>query len=157
MNSALALAPDDVTAEPWLEQSLSWLGGLFDRVALGGMRMVLERTILPTAADLPSIRVSARPYLGAELQRNPRTFFSFLDQPLATPDMAVRDERALAGGVAVTRHFRTRYEPYSCEGVLSCAENDTVAMEHWMHTRRPARATVIALHGFSMGQPRIDA
>ena len=39
---------------------------------------------------------------------------------------------------------------------MSCAENDVVAFEHWMHTLQRPRATVVALHGFTMGQPRID-
>ena len=105
MSSTLALTQRTSPAEPWLESSLSWLGGFFDRIVLGGMRMALESSILPTVEDLPAIERSARPYLDATLQRNPRAFFEFLDRPSAMIDVSVRSERPLAGGVALSLPF----------------------------------------------------
>jgi dienelactone hydrolase len=72
--------------------------------------------------------------------------------------MRALQRRAIAGGEAVTREFATCYEPFHASGTWpSCVENDRVVVEHWMHRDRPPRATIVALHGFTMGSAWIDA
>jgi len=67
-----------------------------------------------------------------------------------------RHRRTLDGGAVLAREFTTPYRPYD---VLDSAgpSSDRVLVEHWVHARTPATATVVALHGFSMGYPRLDA
>jgi hypothetical protein len=144
--------------EPWSNQPLTWLGTAFDQLALRGMRLALDTLIGPPAPDLHRVRASALPYLAAELQGEPRRFFTFLDAPPPAVRMRARRRRRLAGGEVVSREFRTRYEPYHrTPGWTAHPENDLVAVEHWMHQSGPPRATVLALHGFTMGHPWIDA
>jgi hypothetical protein len=58
----------------------------------------------------------------------------------------------------VHRIFASAYEPWHRDPHLEpCAENERVHVEHWTHDWQPTPATVIALHGFTMGDPRIDA
>jgi alpha-beta hydrolase superfamily lysophospholipase len=60
----------------------------------------------------------------------------------------------------VAREFTTVYQPYHRSDPVA-AENvtaaDKILVEHWIHERQRGRGTVVALHGFSMGYPRIDA
>ena len=50
------------------------------------------------------------------------------------------------------------HRPYHLrDDVLRCPENETIHFEHWVHHGDAPRPTVVALHGFTMGQPRIDA
>jgi hypothetical protein len=156
--AAPVLDPVLLPDEPWREQALTWIGSLLDRAILTGMRLAFEAAVRPTENDLPHVRTSAAPYLVEHLQRDPRSFFSFLDEPPAAAALVSEPGSALPGGAIVCRRFETRYEAYHCDPArASCVENDVVAVQHWMHADRSAPATVLALHGFTMGQPRIDA
>jgi hypothetical protein len=123
------------------------------------MRLAFEAAVHPAADDLPRIRTSASPYLVEHLQRDPRSFFSFLDTPpLASATMVSEPGPSLPGGAITWRRFESRYEAYHCDPAHApCVENDVVAVQHWMHADGSAPATLLALHGFTMGQPRIDA
>jgi hypothetical protein len=122
------------------------------------MRLAFEAAVHPPEDDLPRIHTSAAPYLVEHLQRDPRSFFNFLDEPPPGASMVAESSAALASGELVHRRFESRYEPYHCDPAHApCVENDVVALQHWMHTDRAAPATILCLHGFTMGQPRIDA
>jgi hypothetical protein len=151
------LPAPDLPDERWADRPFTWLGMALDRVALRGMRLAFASNLHPTSAELEAARDSAGPYLTADLAREPRRFFRFLDaapQPVET-DHQTRKE--LPDGVIVTRRFFTRYVPYHCGTRGACVENDCVSVDHWMHRPGPPRATVLALHGFTMGTPWLDA
>jgi len=137
---------------------LTWLGSAFDRIALRGMRLAFRAALRPSAAERSAARESAAPYRTEELVQEPRRFFDFLDR--APDSVAMHEERRrdVPGGAVVTRHFKTTYVPYHCSGAwVHCAENDLVKVDHWMHRLGRPRATVLALHGFTMGTAWIDA
>jgi dienelactone hydrolase len=52
----------------------------------------------------------------------------------------------LRGGVALSHRLDTDLDP-----------DDPIRIEHWMHQPGRVPATVLAVHGFTMGWPRIDA
>ena len=64
------------------------------------------------------------------------------------------EQRRRDGGTVIARRFAGAYRPYAGDGG---EPNDAILVEHWMHERRAPRATVLALHGFGMGTPRLDA
>jgi esterase/lipase len=59
----------------------------------------------------------------------------------------------------VDRVFDISYRPYFPEEANRriVPRSDRVLVQHWMHEPKRPKATVLAVHGFSMGQPRIDA
>jgi pimeloyl-ACP methyl ester carboxylesterase len=65
----------------------------------------------------------------------------------------------LSGGLIIDRVFDVSYRPYFPENGAprATARSDRVLVQHWMHEPKRPKATVLAVHGFSMGQPRIDA
>jgi pimeloyl-ACP methyl ester carboxylesterase len=128
-----------------------------DSAALRGLALVVDSALNPKPEDIPRLRAAAEPYLDPELQRDPRRFFAFLDEPSPRPQMRVTGRRTLDGGTVVTRKFTSNYRPFIATADASCPENETVHVEHWRHAPTPARATILALHGFTMGQPWIDA
>jgi esterase/lipase len=139
----------------WSEESRSRIGGWLDQLALRGMSRAFDTTLMPSAEDLGAIRQSSRPYMTDALRTDPRAFFAFLETPLARPEVRSRDRRLIAGG-AVTRHaLASDYEPF--DATVPCApSNAWMPIEHWRHDA-PAPATVLAVHGFTMGDPSIDA
>lgn len=129
-----------------------------DGVALRGMRLAFSAALNPSAAELEAARESAAPYLTDDLLENPRQFFEFLDAAPPRAEMRAQHRKAVPGGEVVTRQFLTRYVPYHCSDAWpDCAENDCVTVDHWVHRSRRPRATVLALHGFTMGTAWIDA
>jgi hypothetical protein len=122
------------------------------------MRLAFEAAAYPPADELLRIHTSAEPYLTERLQRDPRVFFAFVDAPPPSPPMMSEARAPLPGGTIVSWRFESRYEPYHRDPAgARCVENDVVAVEHWLHGGRAAPATVLALHGFTMGHPRVDA
>jgi pimeloyl-ACP methyl ester carboxylesterase len=110
---------------------------------------------VPTARTLEA---TARPYLDAALQAEPRRFFAFLDAPSPLPPVRTVDERATPGGAIALRELDTEYAPWhASESWPACAENARLSFAHWMHRPGRPRAVVIALHGFTMGRRWIDA
>jgi hypothetical protein len=152
------LPPAVLPSESWSDASLTWLGMAFDRMMLRGMRLAFATALHPSAAEVTAARASAEPYVTAELVNDPRQFFRFLDRAPEAAEMRELRRRDVAGGCIVTRRFQTRYVPYHCSGTWpSCVENDCVTVEHWMHHDRRPRATMLALHGFTMGTAWVDA
>jgi hypothetical protein len=152
------LAPAVLPAEAWADAPFTRLGMALDRAALRGMRLAFTAALEPGPELWERCARSAAPYVTPDLDADPRRFFGFLDSPPVPVHTTLRVRRRVPGGVAVARRFVTRYAPYHCGGGWrSCVENDTVCIEHWMHRGTPPRATVILLHGFSMGQAWVDA
>jgi hypothetical protein len=152
------LPPALLPSEPWCEAPLTWLGLALDRIALRGMRLALSSILHPSRVDPAAVRASAAPYRTRALAARPRRFFRFLDETPRPITMRELDRRDRDGGSVVTREFTTEYRPFHCgDGWLSCVENDRVVIEHWQHRRETPRATVLALHGFTMGTAWIDA
>lgn len=150
----------ELPAEPWTSRWLTGLGMGLDGVLLRAMRFVVDAALAPPPDAIPALRAAAEPYLDGDLQRNPQRFFAFLDEMAGRQPRFVveRFKRALDGGVVISRQFLSEYRRFiEREDDPVCLENERVPVEHWMHDRDRPRGTVVALHGFSMGQPLIDA
>jgi len=131
-----------------------------DGVLLRAMRFVVDAALAPPPSQIPALRLAAEPYLAEDLQREPKRFFDFLEgikdrQPRFVVE---RFKRTLDGGVLISRQFLSDYRRFiERDDDPVCLENERVPIEHWMHEPERPRGTVVALHGFSMGQPMIDA
>ena len=135
----------------WREHSRARIGSWLDRLALRGMCRAFDTTLMPTASELDVIRRSLAPYLTPELRSDPRRFFAFLDdrRPLTPTRGGAR--RAISGGTIERHELLSGYEPFDPEARTASAD-DWMPIEHWRHDA-PAPATVVAVHGFTMGDP----
>jgi hypothetical protein len=142
----------------WTTRTLSRVAGALDRGVLRGMTLAYEAALIPTLDDYPRLRASRLPYTDAVLAHEPDRFFAFLHAP-HPPLAPIRvAQRAIDGGAIVTRRMPSRYLPFHpIADEEPCAANETIWMEHWVHEPGPRRATMLALHGFTMGRPHIDA
>jgi hypothetical protein len=153
-----ALAPPVPPADLWSDLPLTWLGRTLDRVALRGMRLAFSRLLHPSAEEIDAALGSAAPYVTDELMGDPRRFFAFLEAGLEPDHVEEQRRKILPGGEVITRRFGTRYIPYHySEAWPVCLENDCVTVDHWVHRPGPPRATIVALHGFTMGTAWVDA
>jgi len=120
------------------------------------MQFVVERALIPDPSRIEAVRASARPMLDPELQAEPRRFFAFLDAPPHDVHLVrqVR-RRRLDGGAAHDCRIQSDYVPYLVPERPD--ELTPVHVELWHHESNAPRGTVVALHGFTMGRPRIDA
>lgn len=146
--------------EPWGDWLLTALGRALDAAVLQAMRAVVDATLMPRAQELSSLRDSAAPFVEGELWSNPRRFFAFIDEPVAPVEVRGRERRRLGGGIVTGRELLTSYAPHPSLSAYTTGDRvrpDPVLLEHWTHGPERPRATVVALHGFSMGYPRIDA
>ncbi len=132
------------------------MGTALDRAVVEAMRRVIDAVMMPSADALPGLRAAAAPFTRGPLWDSPRRFFEFLDAPADAVVSETRYRRRLRGGVVIGRRFAGRYRSYNSARAVDDHAND-ILLEHWMHERNPPHATVLALHGFSMGQPRLDA
>lgn len=146
------------TRTGWADTALTRVGTALDRAMLAGMRLAFAETIRPAGHDAGSLAESAAPYVDETLRREPRRFFSFLDATVPPPAPRTVARRPLDGGEVVVRELDSPYAPWhASDSWPPCPENARVPLQHWTHRSRTPRATVIALHGFTMGQPWIDA
>ena len=148
---------DERNLGEWL---LTRVGSTLDATVLQAMRLVVDATMMPHPEDLPAHRASAQPFVIGELWAEPRRFFSFVDEPATPVRISGRHRRSLNGGSIVARELTTAYQPYHWPGAVACdnvTAPDKILVEHWIHEPPRGRATIVALHGFSMGYPRIDA
>ncbi|HXQ20693.1 MAG TPA: hypothetical protein VN812_03405 [Candidatus Acidoferrales bacterium] len=148
--------------EPVADWLLTWAGSALDGMVMQAMRRVIDATLMPAPAELPALRASAAAFVGGDLETEPRRFFAFVDAPPAPLSGTARHRRSISGGTIVSRRFATGYTPYCAPGARPeerppAAAADALRVEHWMHEPGRGRATVVAVHGFSMGYPRIDA
>jgi hypothetical protein len=147
---------DVVPPRSWRDGARSRFGAILDRIAMRGMGLAFDRTLMPDAAELASIRASAAPYLTRELHDDAYRFFACLDDE---PDVDAREvgRRPIAGGASVRLELQAPYTPFCADPAAPpCPANERVPIEHWVHDA-PAPATVLALHGFTMGDPARDA
>ncbi len=154
------LAASDLPQERWDDWFLTRLGSAVDGAMLQAMRFVVDATLMPRPADLPVLRASAERFVIGDLWEDPRRFFAFVDEPVAPLAVSSDYRRSVTGGAIFTREFATAYEPYHPDEAAVRAEalsQDKVLVEHWVHESEAPLGTVLALHGFSMGYPRIDA
>jgi pimeloyl-ACP methyl ester carboxylesterase len=149
----------DLPAEGWGDWVLTQLGSTLDATILQAMRLVIDAMLMPRPDDLPKLQASAEPFLSGELWDEPRRFFAFIDAPVVPLDVSSRYRRRLDGGVVMARALATAYRPYP--GLETFTEvrppGDRLLLEHWTHESAAPRATLVALHGFAMGYPRLDA
>jgi pimeloyl-ACP methyl ester carboxylesterase len=157
--AAPSLEPARLPSEPWTARAFTQIGGALDGLVLGAMRLAVDAVVMPAPAEIPELRASAERFLRDDLQRDPARFFSFDDAPPRPRAVRDRLRRRLSGGMVLGRSIDTDYRPY--EQALGAAEphpkEGRLLLEHWVHDRGRSRPTVLAVHGFSMGQPRIDA
>jgi pimeloyl-ACP methyl ester carboxylesterase len=140
----------------WL---LTTLAAGVDSVVVRTARLVVDRALMPTPEEADALRASAGFY--APFADDPRRFFAFLDEPAAPPEATVVATQPIDGnGERASATFASAYRPvnpaYAAE-YGSFTENHLVHVEHWHHRDARPRTTVIALHGFGMGQPAFDA
>jgi hypothetical protein len=142
--------------EGWSDRVWTAVGTGLDQAVVEAMRWVIDAVMMPSKDQLPALRAAAAAFTAGALWEAPERFFAFVHQP---PDRVVaetRYRRRLPDGVLVGRRFVGRYAPFVA-GVPADREADAILVEHWMHEHAAPRGTVLALHGFSMGQPRLDA
>ncbi|TDJ02554.1 MAG: abhydrolase domain-containing 18 [Deltaproteobacteria bacterium] len=146
------------------DPSLHWLTRFaagVDSLALAAARTLIDWTIMPQPHELDLLRDSAKFYLQPEFQTQPRRFFSFLDQTLTVPEVSLTPKRSRTSGPdRYLLEFKSAYEPADPDHRTEHArqiENHTVRAELWLHRNDRARGTLIALHGFGMGNPLFDA
>lgn len=149
-----ALPAAAVPAEPWTDRVFTGIGLALDSAVVEAMRRVIEVALMPAAAELPRLRAHAAPFLAAQLVAEPRRYFAFLDAAPELVEPVSTRQRRRSGGWIHSRRFESAYRPYG-DAALDAA--DAVLVEHWTHEPGAPRGTVLALHGFSMGTPRIDA
>ncbi len=155
-----AITPADLPAEPWGDWLLTQAGSALDGTMLQAMRLVVDAVMMPRPEDLPALRKSAAAFAAGELWDEPRRFFSFVDEPVAPLAVGESSRRAIDGGTIVSRELASDYRPYAAAETSAAAPvpgQDRVLLEHWQHEPGAPAATVVALHGFSMGYPRLDA
>jgi hypothetical protein len=140
--------------ESWTARGLTWLGRAIDGTMVEAMRLVVDRALLPPAERVRHMRAAAEPYVTEELVADPARFFSFPEETLVPLRVTTRRRRRLIGG-AVERHRLTAVlAPWAGRGG---ALHDDIRLEHWAHEARRPRAVVLAMHGFAMGTPVMDA
>lgn len=148
---AVALPP-----EPWSQRMWTAVGTALDQAVVEAMRRVVDFALMPSPTELPGLRAAAVPFLSGPLWEAPERFFDFLEQPVAELIGETRYRRRLRGGTVIGRRFAAPYRPHQRAADADCRA-DAILVEHWMHADDPPHGTVLALHGFNMGQPRIDA
>lgn len=141
----------------WAERSRNRIGSWVDGLALRAMSLAFDWTLVPPASEDGDVRAAAAPYLGTELADRPASFFDFLGR-IDGRRSAVRPVRTrrIPGGSLLEADLASEYEPFHRPAEDDCAENATIPLAYWEH-RAPAPATLIALHGFTMGNLRTDA
>lgn len=144
----------DLASEDWTDWIRTGLASAFDAGLVRGMAWVIDAVLLPNADELPAMRAAAQDIIAAGLWREPSRYFSFIEDDIRPVQVDSQRRRRLAGGAVMARQFTTEYVPYS--GCTTPTQDDTVRVEHWVHDDGPALGTAIALHGFTMGYPRVD-
>lgn len=148
-------------AEGWGEWVLTSVGSALDGAMLQAIRFVVDATLMPRPDDVAALRASASAFTDGPLWQDPRRYFDFVDRAILPTDVQGRHRRHLSGGgTLVSRELATDYRPHPLVArphAERSSRADRVLVEHWMHGPGKPRATVIALHGFTMGYPRMDA
>lgn len=140
---------------------LSALSAGIDGLAMRTARVVIDRTVMPAPEAADELRAQASFYARADLLADPRRFFDFLDRPEPVPAVRLEPRRSRVPGSERARIvFASPYSPANPAFAAEHAtleENRWAHAEIWRHREREATATVVLLHGFGMGNPRLDA
>lgn len=139
--------------------ALTTIARWLDEAALASLCWMFDRTLVD-AVDPQRLRASLAPYVTPALAREPQAFFAFVGEPTDAAPITSVPVRRLPGGVLVTHRFRSDYRRWDAnreDREAQCEENAIVPVQHWRHEGAGARGTVLALHGFTMGHPRVDA
>ncbi len=141
--------------EGFADGAFTWLGAGLDAAILAGMQVVIDAMLLPDPAELPALRAAAARLDTPALRGDPASFFEFSSDSFATETVAASSAGARGDGGVTRRELSTAYVPR--EGESPPPPGDAIRLEHWQHPAERRRGTVLALHGFTMGYPRIDA
>jgi pimeloyl-ACP methyl ester carboxylesterase len=128
-----------------------------DTVALRAARRLLDAAVMPGPEAAAALRAESRFYADLSLAR----FCPFVGAPPPPPLVRATLVRSRVAArerlrVAFPSSWRTA-NPDAAPAPLTPAANDTVHAEVWRHRDRRPTATVVALHGFGMGNPTLDA
>jgi pimeloyl-ACP methyl ester carboxylesterase len=125
---------------------LLWAATAVDATIVQAMHLVVNRFLLAGESRAAHLRESAAPYLDAELLREPARFFALPEGVRSARLSRTHTRRTMRGGVVLAHRLDTDLAP-----------DDPIRIEHWVHQGRRPAATVLAVHGFTMGWPRFDA
>lgn len=148
------LASPRLTSSDWTDWLRTGMASAFDATLVRGMAWVIDAVLLPDADELPAMRSAAHDIIASGLWREPRRFFSFIDDDVRPVQVDSQRRRTLPGGEVMARQFTCDYVPFDPR--QAAPHDDTIRLEHWVHDERPPLGTVLALHGFTMGYPRLD-
>lgn len=154
LNAHVTLPAAVLPDESWSDRLWAGVGAAIDSAAGEAARRVIGAVLAARTDDLTTLRAAAAPYLTTALRERPRAFFAFLDAPAEIVEPRTVTHRRRDGGAVIRRRFANPSQPYDRR--LPAAADD-ILIEHWQHERRAPRATVLAVHGFGMGTPRLDA
>lgn len=144
----------ELPREAWFARVLTGFGTAVDASVLRAIQLVVERALIPEPEDLGALWESAQTLIDPELQAEPRLFFPFLDEPPHQLRVQSRQRCRIKGGVVLSRRIESQYVPHSAEIAGSLGP---ILVDHWVHQPVSRRATVLLLHGFTMGHPRLDS
>jgi len=154
------LLPVALPEERWGGRALTRLGTALDGAAMRAAQLAVNAVVIPRSDDLEVLRDSTGRVLDEALQRDPARFFSFRAGPSPSVEMSIRYQRPISGGVATGRTLSSGYPALAWEGGdadTRSDRDDPILIEHWTRGPGRSRATLVALHGFGMGQPRLGA
>ena len=146
----------DLPSAGWSDWLLTQVGGAVDDVMLRAMSMVVDAFVMPKPSEVNALRASAQEFVRGHLWRNPHDFFAFVRATVVPHAVDRKPLRRLQRGTATALRLITDYRPYASNDP-PVSDGDALLVEHWRHEPQKPRATVVSLHGFSMGYPRFDA
>ena len=149
------LPPAQLPRETVRDRVFTGVGTALDTGVLRAMQLLVERALIPDSEDVEALRESARSMLDPELQAAPARFFEFLNEPPHSLRMHSRYRRRLDGGAVFECRIESDYVPFTPRE--ASAPPTPIHTQLWSHEPGRPRGTVIALHGFTMGRPRLDA
>jgi len=134
--------------EQKLTRALSRIAGKFSAASLNGA--VFE-------SDAAGIQAAVDYYRSAKFQQHSEDFFR---PPERVPQMQISAPYPLSRGEVVDLAFPTdyqpNYQPFAAE-FQRCCENKTAYLRCWRHPRGESLGTLIAIHGWMMGDSRLSA
>jgi pimeloyl-ACP methyl ester carboxylesterase len=125
-----------------------------DSAVLAGVQRAVDAALMPPPEKLSELMASAELMLDADLQLAPERFFDFSCVAPRPKGVRGHRRRGIARGEIVSRELRYDYAPH---GPNAGESEERILLEHWVQPGSRPRGTVVTLHGFTMGQPRIDS
>ncbi len=130
-----------------LERAISWLASKFGKLPVGDPTVDFNRRLFEEARDF---------YCQQHLVNNPEQFFT---PPVDSPRVSERCVHKLECGEVVDLEFSSRYKvqfPQVARTLSRYPENQRVHVRLWRH-REQAKCTVVAVHGWTMGDQRLNS